>query len=69
MIGSAIDQISSWFQVSAQPPAKNPAGQIKKETEVSYKVSGVSKYRIQNLEHRFGLQLKATPVKESPFHK
>ena len=28
------------FQVSAQPPAKKTAGQIKKETRVSYEVSG-----------------------------
>jgi hypothetical protein len=57
--------------VSGVSPAagQKMTGQIEKETEVSYKVSGVSKYRIQNLEHRFGLQLKATPVKESPFHK
>jgi hypothetical protein len=26
-----------WFQASAQPPAKKTAGQIEKETEVSYK--------------------------------
>jgi len=33
MFGFAIDQISCWFQVSAQPPAKKTAGLIEKETD------------------------------------
>jgi hypothetical protein len=32
MTGSARDKICSWFQVSAQPPAKKTAGLIEKET-------------------------------------
>jgi hypothetical protein len=38
--------ITPGFQVSAQPPAKRTAGQIEKETEVSYEVSGFRIFHI-----------------------
>jgi hypothetical protein len=45
MIGFAIDLICSWFQVSAQPPAKKTAGQIEEETKVSYDLHGIRLWR------------------------
>jgi hypothetical protein len=40
LIGPGVNLVSG-FQISARPPAKKTAGQIEKETEVSYEMSDV----------------------------